>query len=212
VASLQNSSPGRPFASTPDAVEEVALRLMLESGYDAVSVDDIAAAAGVSRSTFFRYCGSKTAIVWRDFDRALDMLSAALGEQSAEIGTLAAVRAAIAKSVRAAIDDRGAWWERFVLLDQVPALRGEAADRWDRWIGTVAAFVAGRMEVHPSHPVPVALAHAFQGIYLTTVRTWEGRPGDPENMLARMLLALETVGAELEGLLQLRDVAGFAFD
>ena len=44
-------------------VERVALDLFAERGYDAVSVDDIVAAAGTSQRTFFRYFATKDEVV-----------------------------------------------------------------------------------------------------------------------------------------------------
>jgi len=46
------------------AIREAALRLIAERGYEAASVDDIAAAAHVSRSTFFNYFATKEATVF----------------------------------------------------------------------------------------------------------------------------------------------------
>jgi AcrR family transcriptional regulator len=45
-------------------VHGAALRLMTERGFDAVSVDDIVDAAGVSRRTFFNYFAGKESVVF----------------------------------------------------------------------------------------------------------------------------------------------------
>lgn len=47
----------------------VAQDLFVEHGYDAVTVDQIAAAAGMSRRSFFRYFGSKDALVLGKYER-----------------------------------------------------------------------------------------------------------------------------------------------
>lgn len=58
--------------STRDALRQAALRLFLERGYDAVSVAEVATAAGVSHMTFFRHFPTKESVVVGDlFDPAL---------------------------------------------------------------------------------------------------------------------------------------------
>jgi AcrR family transcriptional regulator len=49
----------RKKEATLERLREVALRLFVASGFDAVSVDDIAAVAEVSKTTFYRYFPSK---------------------------------------------------------------------------------------------------------------------------------------------------------
>jgi AcrR family transcriptional regulator len=45
------------------AIRDAGVRLFMERGFDAVSIDDIVAAAGVARSTFFNYFASKYALI-----------------------------------------------------------------------------------------------------------------------------------------------------
>ncbi|MDN8549726.1 helix-turn-helix domain-containing protein [Microbacterium sp. NM3R9] len=59
-----------------DAVVAAAVALFDERGYDQTSVDDIARAAGVSRSTFFRQYGGKDDVVFADHEVVLGTLRA----------------------------------------------------------------------------------------------------------------------------------------
>jgi AcrR family transcriptional regulator len=50
---------------TREEIREAAVALFLERGFAATSVEDVAAAAGVSRSTFFRYFAAKDEVLFR---------------------------------------------------------------------------------------------------------------------------------------------------
>ncbi|MDL9980000.1 TetR family transcriptional regulator [Microbacterium sp. ASV49] len=63
---------GRPKVSSRETLAEAACELFLERGYAATSVGDIAARAGVSRSSFFNYFASKADILWSGLDERLD--------------------------------------------------------------------------------------------------------------------------------------------
>ena len=62
----------RKKARTRAAIREHALRLFREQGYDATTIDQIAEAAEVSPSTFFRYFPTKEDVVLQD---ELDVLA-----------------------------------------------------------------------------------------------------------------------------------------
>jgi AcrR family transcriptional regulator len=65
---------GRPKRISREVLEDAATELFLERGYSAVSVDDIAKRAGVSRATFFNYFSAKVDVLFVELDLALDQL------------------------------------------------------------------------------------------------------------------------------------------
>ena len=75
---MASDTRGRPKSSSRGALEDAATELFLESGYQATTVDDIAARAGVSRATFFNYFPTKSSVLWVKVDDALDALEQAL--------------------------------------------------------------------------------------------------------------------------------------
>ncbi|MBN9176214.1 MAG: TetR family transcriptional regulator [Microbacterium sp.] len=72
-------STGRPRATSRETIAEAACELFLERGYVDTTVAEITRRAGVSRSSFFNYFGSKADVLWGGFDERLDAAVAALG-------------------------------------------------------------------------------------------------------------------------------------
>src|SRR6201990_2365224 len=121
----------RKKARTRAAIREHALRLFREQGYYATTVEQIAAAAEVSPSTFFRYFPTKEDVVLQDDMEPL--LIEALEQQPVEMGIVAAVRAAL-RTVTATLDE-----EKWELIRQaaelgmtVPEIRARAMDDLSR--------------------------------------------------------------------------------
>jgi TetR/AcrR family transcriptional regulator, regulator of mycofactocin system len=66
--------------STRRRLQDAALDLFERFGFDAVTIDDIAAAAGTSRRTFFRYFATKEDAAVADFDIRIQLLTDLLAE------------------------------------------------------------------------------------------------------------------------------------
>ncbi len=68
MSSTSDRPTGRPRTIDPAAVSLVALRLFDEQGFDAVSMDDVAAAAGISRGRCSGCSRARPALVWGGLD------------------------------------------------------------------------------------------------------------------------------------------------
>ncbi|MCR2814056.1 TetR/AcrR family transcriptional regulator [Microbacterium sp. zg.Y1090] len=113
------------------AVVAVALDLFATQGFEATSVEQIAQAAGVSRSTFFRQFGGKDDVVFADHEVLLERLRAFLAEDHADPWQ-AVCEASIIVFQHFAADPEPAR-RRYAVVRGVPALR-------DREIVTVFRY------------------------------------------------------------------------
>jgi len=118
----------RKKARTRIAIQDHALRLFREQGYDQTSVEQIADAAEVSPSTFFRYFPTKEDVVL--YDPVDPVIIEAFKAQPRELGTIGALRAAMRETLTAS----GAAWmdqqrDRADLILGVPELRRKMLDQ-----------------------------------------------------------------------------------
>ncbi|WP_426733651.1 TetR/AcrR family transcriptional regulator [Glutamicibacter sp. 2E12] len=103
------------------AVPPAALDLLITQGFDATSVDELAAAAGISRSTFFRRFGSKENMVFADQEMIITHVETTLAASSVDaITTL--IDAAHVVFDQYTVNPEGAQL-RHKLLSSVPSLR-----------------------------------------------------------------------------------------
>jgi AcrR family transcriptional regulator len=117
----------RKKLKTRRAIQDHALRLFIEQGYDATTVEQIAAAAEVSPSTFFRYFRAKEDCVLTDeYDPFMAEIYRA---QPAELSAIEALRGMF-REVLAQIypRDREQVLARSKLIMSVPTLRARSFD------------------------------------------------------------------------------------
>src|SRR6202044_3688056 len=77
----QPAGPGRPPSTTRHQLQDIAIDMFSAHGYDEVTIEALAAAAGISRRTFFRYFSSKADALMADFDTAVERLRSGLAGQ-----------------------------------------------------------------------------------------------------------------------------------
>src|ERR1700730_15175631 len=133
----------RKKAKTRAAIRDHALRLFRENGYQRTTVEQIAAAAEVSPSTFFRYFPTKEDLVLHD-----DMdthLVEAFERQPPGLSPIAALRGAIREGLRSYNQaDLDIVRETTNLTMTVPQVRARAMDEFARTIAVISEAVAKR--------------------------------------------------------------------
>ena len=197
----ETRGPGRPLAADRAHVERIAVSLMLRDGYETVTAEQIAAEAGIGRTTFFRYFGSKAGVVWSPFDDTIAWLIDDLAEAATDEDPLEAVREGIVHSARTALHSSDVWLERFRLLDTNPALGAGAYEHWGAWKQAITDFLVSRSAPARTPAVPMAIAGACQAVFVAQLRDLDNTDDDRDTLLGRLDQDLSTVLAALSGLL-----------
>ena len=163
---------GRPRITTRAELEQVAFALFDRQGFEDTTVDDIAAAAGIGRRTFFRYFRSKNDVPWGDFEGELDRMRGHLAALPAELPVMDAIREAIVDFNRIAPDAEQQHRRRMRLILWVPALKAHSTLRFAAWQQVVAGFAAARLGQPPGALGPQAIAHAVLGVAVAASEQW----------------------------------------
>ena len=169
----------RKKAATSDRIRASALRLFREQGYDATTVEQIAAAAGVSHMTFFRYFPTKEDVALSD--RYDPLIASVIAQTPAAWPLIERVRAVLVQGLRQIYDT-----DRDTLLAQVKLIVSTPTLRERQWAGQLATqqVILQALEVEQLDPqasfqarVTVAACLAAAG---TAVLTWVENDGIPE--------------------------------
>jgi AcrR family transcriptional regulator len=152
----------RKKARTRAAIQRHALRLFREQGYQATTVSQIAEAAEVSESTFFRYFPTKEDVVLQDdLD---DALVAAFEGQPAELSPVQAMRAAISAVFgNLSSEDLAELHDRNKLVFSVPELRAAAIANIVETLQRTSELLAARVGRRPDDLAVRTFAGAMLG-------------------------------------------------
>lgn len=169
---------------TQRAIEDAALRLFGERGFEQVTIADIAEAAEISPRTFFGYFPAKESVLFPDFEASLTGLAEALdGRDTGETAIDALERWIVTllehpetlderEPLRRRIIDaheplvafeRGLMQRFEVVLTAAVAedLGASPADRRPRLIAAAATAALTALRPHPDAPLPTTEAEIF---------------------------------------------------
>jgi AcrR family transcriptional regulator len=168
----------RKKTATRDRIRVSALRLFREQGYDATTVEQIAAAAGVSHMTFFRYFPTKEDVALSD---SYDPLIAALIEQTpATWPLIKRIRTVLAQGLRQVYStDRDTLLAQNKLVVSTPALRERL---WADQIAT-QQLILEALSVSQDHPPSFqdrVIVAACLAAASTAVLAWVETDGTPD--------------------------------
>ncbi|MFI1384842.1 TetR family transcriptional regulator [Embleya sp. NPDC020886] len=166
----------RKKLKTRQSIRHQAYRLFAEHGYDATTVDEIAAAADVSRSTFFRYFPTKEDVVLTDeYD---SVFGDALAARPADEPIVAAIRHAMTESLAHIFTaDRDELLYRNRMIFTIPALRARAMDELLRTQDGITALLAERTGRDPGDLELRCASAAIIGVSTAVMRYWVDHEG-----------------------------------
>ncbi len=165
----------RKKAKTRAAIQQHALRLFQEHGYSATSVEQIADAAEISPSTFFRYFPTKEDVVLNDeFDV---LFIKAFNSEPADISPIKAMRNSI-KVVYANMSpaERTSEQERSKLIFSVPELTSAYMNNLADLFRMISVVVARRVNRDPGTLAVRTFAGALMGVALSVIFTQTEKP------------------------------------
>jgi TetR/AcrR family transcriptional regulator, regulator of mycofactocin system len=170
-----------------------AVRLAARRGWAETTVDDIAAAAGVSPRTFFRYFPTKVDALFVDEPERMAILERSLRDRGPDETVLAAVRRGVLQWLTEFMDDPDLYIARARLAFEHPDILGSALVRFAYLESVVAAAAADELGADARELKPRLIGAATTAAIRSTSQTWVARDGqgDPREIVNESFDLLE---------------------
>jgi AcrR family transcriptional regulator len=156
-----------------EELRETAFAMFLESSFDAVSIEQISARAGVSQRTFFRYFANKEDVLLEWFDHYAPVIYDTIRSAPANAAPFDVARQAMVRAASLA-DDSPEERRRNLLVSELvmtsPRLRAGLAERRHIWEAEIGRLFAERMNTSLDHDIrPALLASAAVSCAVATL-------------------------------------------
>ena len=176
----------RKREQTLQRLTEAAMKLFLTKGYEATTLDDIAAAAEISRRSFFHYFASKEDVVVAWQDRSADAMTTAIGERPAEESMITAAENAILTMTRDLNPEDAIAIAR--LKKETPALRAREQVKYEKMERAMAEALAARASDKAGQTRARLVAMITTGAIRIASENWlsQGAREKPEVLVRRM--------------------------
>jgi AcrR family transcriptional regulator len=181
----------RKKAATRQAIAETANRLFLQRGFDAVTVADVAAEAGVSVATVFNYFATKEELFYGQLETFEERLVAAVRDRPADESVLQAFERFILESSRAVAEEGRA--ERIAaaarVIDASASLQARELQVVAAATESLARLLAAETKARGVEPTVVAAALMGAHRAVVTRTRASARAGASGSALAREVRA-----------------------
>lgn len=135
----------RQRAAAQEEIVDAALKLFLDQGFDATTIDQIVAVVGISRRSFFRYFGTKEDVVLGDLVSRGAAIAEALSARPRDEGPWEALRAAMHESAESTMPDSQAGLALGRMLYETPSLHARHLEKRLRWQEMLVPLIAARL-------------------------------------------------------------------
>lgn len=169
---------GRPPSTSRRELRLIALRLFAERGFDNTTIEQIAAEAGVSERTFFRYFTTKASVLWTEFETEVQTIRASLAAVPGDVPLMDAIRGAVVAANHYHADDVPEMRMRMHLIATVPALSFSAAEHYEAWERAISEFAGRRLDQPADSLYPLTIGRAALAACRAAYDRWSARADD----------------------------------
>jgi AcrR family transcriptional regulator len=155
-----------------DALHSAAVELFQARGFEAVTVEEIAHAAGVSRRTFFRYYESKEDVMVERLDRRAEQLLVELAARPRDEPPLLAIRNALVPALVHSLAEPELVRESIRLMRGTSTLRRALMEHRNRLEERIAALMIDRLGVPSQDNTPMLLAFLTRALNDSAFNAW----------------------------------------
>ena len=161
----------RKKARTREAIIDAALDLFASKGFEATTIEDIAAAADVSPRTFFRYFESKVDLVMARNEAHGDKIGPLITARPASEGPLEALRHVIQQTMCELLADPSVVRELQVMMS-TPTLRNRAREHFYEEEAELVSAFAARLGTDDDDLMANVMASAAASTIWTVIERW----------------------------------------
>ena len=166
---------GRPPSTSRRELRLIALRLFAEHGFDSTTIEQVAAEAGVSERTFFRYFTTKASVLWSEFETEVETIRATLGSVPDDVPMMDAIRGAVVAANHYRADDVPEMRLRMHLIATEPALSFSAAEHYEAWERAVSEFAGRRLGQPAGSLYPLTVGRSVLAACRAAYDRWSAR-------------------------------------
>jgi AcrR family transcriptional regulator len=162
---------------TRRTIQAQALRLFADKGFQATTIEEIAAAAEMAPRTFFRYFPTKEEVVfWSEYP---PMLAGFVAARPDDEPALEALRHGIVDALAAIWDQDGdRTLQRLRLAFRTPALHPRMRQQQAHWAAGLAEILADRLGERPDNLEVRIVAAAVAAAVWVAAEEWQAQDGE----------------------------------
>lgn len=171
------------------------MRLFLEQGFEQTTIDQIAAAAGISRRSFFRYFGTKEDVLLGDLARDGERVRDRLAHIPRNVGPWDALRQAL-ESVGALEHDSGDLLKIARMMYDTSSLRSRSVEKHLHWQSLLLPDIRARLGADADAVAASAIIAAAIACLDTAGEAWARSNGelDLADLYDRAVAAVRSTG------------------
>ncbi len=189
---------GRPSVTSHAQIERAAFELFERQGFEGTTLDDIAAAVGVSRRTLFRYFDSKNDIPWGQFDQSLTEFARILRSFDPDLPLAETIHRGVRAFNEFPDEARTQHRARMDLILNTPALQAHSTIKYQQWRRIIAEFVAERTGASVDDIAVRTIGHVSLALSLSAYEQW--LTATDLDLLDLLDLAMRTLRVHMDGM------------